>query len=258
MAPKRTIDLNADVGEAADAAGAEVERALLGLVTTVHIACGGHTGDEATMAATVAAALEHAVRVGAHPSYPDGDGFGRRPMEIDRGELRAVARASSCGPSTVSAGPPAPPIASVKAHGALYAEVAKGGAIYETLRDVVRDGWGDGTDAGAAVGVPRHGDGPARRGAGVRGGVLRPGLPPRREPGRARHGRRGADRSRGGGRAGAEPGPRRGGGPRRQRADAVGGHAVRPLRLPGAVAIATAVRQAMADAGIDVVAPAHA
>jgi UPF0271 protein len=86
---KRTIDLNADVGEAGDAAGVEVERALLGLVTTVHIACGGHAGDEASMAATVAAALEQSVRVGAHPSYPDVEGFGRRPMDIDRDELRS-------------------------------------------------------------------------------------------------------------------------------------------------------------------------
>ena len=88
MLTKRSIDLNADVGEAADAAGLETERALLSLVTTAYVACGGHAGDEATMAATVAAALEHSVRIGANPSYPDGEGFWRRPLEIDRGELR--------------------------------------------------------------------------------------------------------------------------------------------------------------------------
>ena len=143
MAPKRTIDLNADVGEASDAAGIETERALLGLVTTAHVACGGHFGDEATMAATVAAALEHSVRIGAHPSYPDADGFGRRPMEIDRddlgdslrGQLQSLAKICRAAGTSIE---------SVKPHGALYEEVAKGGAIYETLRDVVRECCGDG------------------------------------------------------------------------------------------------------------------
>ena len=163
---KRTIDLNADVGEAADAAGVEVERALLGLVTTAHVACGGHAGDDASMAATVAAALERSVRVGAHPSYPDGDGFGRRPLEIDRDQLRSslceqiralerICRAAGTA------------IESVKAHGALYVEVAQGGAIYETLRDAVRDSCGEARHAGAPVGLPRHGHDVARRDLGV-------------------------------------------------------------------------------------------
>ena len=84
------------MGEATDAAGMEVERTLLGLVTSVHVACGGHAGDDDSMKATVGAALEHAVRVGAHPSYPDRAGFGRSPMAIDRDELggRCPAR---CG-----------------------------------------------------------------------------------------------------------------------------------------------------------------
>ena len=88
MSPSRTVDLNADVGEATDPVGLAVERGLLGLVTTAHVACGGHAGDEATMTATVGAALECGVRVGAHPSYPDVEGFGRRLMDIDRDELR--------------------------------------------------------------------------------------------------------------------------------------------------------------------------
>ena len=87
--PHRTIDLNADVGEATDVAGLAVERTLMGLVTSVHVACGGHAGDDDTMQATVAAALEHDVGVGAHPSYPDRAGFGRQPMDIDRAELGA-------------------------------------------------------------------------------------------------------------------------------------------------------------------------
>jgi UPF0271 protein len=136
VSPSRTIDLNADLGEATDPDGVEVERSLLGLVTTAHVACGGHAGNADTMTATVRAALEHGVRVGAHPSYPDTEGFGRRPMDIDRDELARTlseqlrALAGVCAEAGTQ-------IASVKAHGALYGEVAKGGAIYLVLRAVM-------------------------------------------------------------------------------------------------------------------------
>jgi 5-oxoprolinase (ATP-hydrolysing) subunit A len=136
--PARAIDLNADIGEATDEAGIARERALLGLVTSANVACGGHAGDEATMTATVAVALEFGVRVGAHPSYPDREGFGRVPMTMERAELgsslaeqlRSLGRVCRAAGTTLE---------SVKPHGALYEEVAKGGAVYETLRDAVRD-----------------------------------------------------------------------------------------------------------------------
>lgn len=138
MSPSRKIDLNTDVGEATDPDGLEAERGLLDLVTTAHVACGGHAGDGDTMAATVEAALERGVRVGAHPSYPDVDGFGRRPMDIDRdvlgralsGQLRELVTVCATAGTT---------LASVKPHGALYGEVAKGGAIYLLLRAVMAD-----------------------------------------------------------------------------------------------------------------------
>ena len=142
MTPNRTIDLNADVGEATDAAGVEVERTLLGLVSSVHVACGGHAGDDDSMTATVATALSRGVRVGAHPSYPDRAGFGRQPMQVDRAELGAslseqvLALERICRAAGTT-------VASVKAHGALYEEVAKGGAVYETFRDAVRGSVGE-------------------------------------------------------------------------------------------------------------------
>jgi UPF0271 protein len=257
VARKRTIDLNADVGEARDAAGVEVERALLGLVTTVHIACGGHAGDETTMAATVAAALEHSVRVGAHPSYPDGEGFGRRPMEIDRDELRATQHEQLHALDRVCAAA-GTAFESVKAHGALYAEVAKGGAIYETLRDVVRDGWGDspqlvlpsGCRAVAMAlrdGVPASEEGfcdRAYRGdgslvdRGTTGAVL---TDPKEAAAQALSLARGA--------VVASDGT-----VLTRWVDTLCVHS----DSEGAVAMVTAVRRAMADSGIDVVAPAHA
>jgi 5-oxoprolinase (ATP-hydrolysing) subunit A len=133
---KRSIDLNADVGEATDEPGIATERALMSLVTTANVACGGHAGDEASMTATVAAAVEHGVQVGAHPSYPDREGFGRNPMDIDRMALRAslVDQLGALEEVCRAAGAP---MGSVKAHGAMYEEVAKGGAIYQVLRDAM-------------------------------------------------------------------------------------------------------------------------
>ena len=72
----RTIDLNADVGEGFD------DAALVPLLSSVNVAAGGHAGDDASIARTVALARAHGVAVGAHPSYPDREGFGRRPMEL--------------------------------------------------------------------------------------------------------------------------------------------------------------------------------
>jgi 5-oxoprolinase (ATP-hydrolysing) subunit A len=144
VTPLRFIDLNADVGEATDEASRDVERELLGLITSAHIACGGHAGDEDSMAATVADALERSVRVGAHPGYPDRAGFGRRPVDIDRNalglslaeQLRSLERVARAAGARVE---------SVKAHGALYEEVAKGGAVYETMRDAMRETCAPGT-----------------------------------------------------------------------------------------------------------------
>ena len=153
MSPSRTIDLNADVGEATEPDGVEAERRLLGLVTSAHVACGGHAGDEATMTATVGAALEHGVRVGAHPSYPDTEGFGRRPMDIDRDELRRSLRSQMRALAAVCA-KAGTEIGSVKPHGALYGEVAKGGAIYLVLRAVMADECPGGTTLVLPSGCP--------------------------------------------------------------------------------------------------------
>lgn len=75
----RRIDLNADVGEGLPA---DQERALLEAVTSASIACGFHAGDAATMRSTLAVARELGIRVGAHPSYPDRDSFGRASVRM--------------------------------------------------------------------------------------------------------------------------------------------------------------------------------
>lgn len=257
MSPNRTIDLNADVGEACDPEGIEVERALLGLVTSAHVACGGHAGDDASMASTVAAALDHSVRVGAHPSYPDREGFGRRPMVMEREDLRRALRSQldALGRVCRAAGTT---IASVKPHGALYEEVAKGGAVYEAFRDAVRDsGRGDATlvlpsgcRAMAMVlrdGMTAYEEGFCDRAYRADGGLVDRARPdavlddPAAAAAQALSLARGA--------AVADDGS-----VLTLWVDTLCTHG----DSPGAVAIVQAVRQALADSGIDVAAPARA
>ena len=257
MTPNRTIDLNADVGEATDAAGVEVERTLLGLVSSVHVACGGHAGDDDSMTATVATALSRGVRVGAHPSYPDRAGFGRQPMQVDRAELGASLSEQVLALDRIcrAAGTT---VASVKAHGALYEEVAKGGAVYETFRDSVRGSVGESValvlPSGCRALAMVLRDGMTAREEGFCDRAYRPdgGLVGRTEPGAV-----GAVPS-----AAAAQALSLARGAVVARDGSVLTLWVDTLCIhgdsPGAVAIATAVRTALADVGINVVAPARA
>ncbi len=83
----RTIDLNCDLGECNDAAGVANDLALLDIVTSANIACGGHAGDERSMERTVVEALRRGVALGAHPGYPDRANFGRVACAMDKQAL---------------------------------------------------------------------------------------------------------------------------------------------------------------------------
>lgn len=77
-----TIDLNADIGEQMSPEGTASEHAIMDFVTSVSIACGGHAGDEASMRDRVKLAKAKDVTIGAHPSFPDRKGFGRRKLQL--------------------------------------------------------------------------------------------------------------------------------------------------------------------------------
>ncbi|WP_298913129.1 5-oxoprolinase subunit PxpA [uncultured Algimonas sp.] len=79
----KTIDLNADIGEADTPEWAAAEAAILRHISSANIACGGHAGDDETMRRTVRGALENGVAIGAHPAYPDRENFGRRSLVLD-------------------------------------------------------------------------------------------------------------------------------------------------------------------------------
>jgi UPF0271 protein len=84
----RRIDLVADLGEGFGAYRMGDDEALLEIVTSANVACGFHAGDPRTMDATVAACVARGVAVGAHPSFPDLAGFGRRAMDLTADEVR--------------------------------------------------------------------------------------------------------------------------------------------------------------------------
>lgn len=77
------IDLNADLGE-----GAPHDRELLAIVSSANISCGVHAGDADSIANTIRLARAHCVRIGAHPSFPDRENFGRKTMQMPTPSLR--------------------------------------------------------------------------------------------------------------------------------------------------------------------------
>jgi UPF0271 protein len=151
---RHTIDLNADVGEATDEDGIAVERALLAFVSTVHVACGGHAGDERSMGDTVRAALAAGVGVGAHPSYPDREGFGRRPMVALAAEDLRASLAEQIGSLVAVAASLGTQVRSVKPHGALYAQVGQGGTRCAALLDAIAQRCPAGTPVVLPAGSP--------------------------------------------------------------------------------------------------------
>ena len=180
------IFLNVDLGELPG----EPEE-LYAAAQAANIACGGHAGDEASMARAVAACRRHGTRLGAHPSYPDREGFGRNVLGIAPTALLEAVR-GQCARLKVHAGAAGLAVAHVKPHGALYhaadqeatvAEALLEGAI-QAVGGVLVIGPGGGALEAAAR---RRGLAYAREGFADRGRRRRPGgrwqLIPRGEPG---------------------------------------------------------------------------
>ncbi len=84
------LNLNADLGESFGPWEMGSDDAMLRVVNSANVACGFHAGDPLVMFNTVALAKEFGVSIGAHPGYPDLQGFGRRRMDIPLGELEAM------------------------------------------------------------------------------------------------------------------------------------------------------------------------
>lgn len=122
-----SIDINSDLGE-----GAGTDAAIMPLVTSANIACGGHAGNENTMRTTVELAMRHKVAVGAHPGYPDRERFGRVPMDIPARELTESVRRQLDSLIGI-AGRLGVRVTHVKAHGALYNQAERDAAIARSI-----------------------------------------------------------------------------------------------------------------------------
>jgi UPF0271 protein len=136
------VDLNSDMGESYGVYSIGVDDEILRWVTSANVACGWHGGDPQVMRRTVQQAKALGVRVGAHPSYPDLLGFGRRPMQITRQEARDYllyqigALRAFCEALGVQ-------LQHVKPHGAIYNVAVKDRELSLGIAEAVREAGGD-------------------------------------------------------------------------------------------------------------------
>ncbi len=130
-----TIDLNADLGEDESPEGTARDIAIMDIVSSCNIACGGHAGSPASMRTMLSAARNRSIAPGAHPSYPDREGFGRQSMDISLEELEAClaiqlqdiqAMAEQVGVA----------LTHLKPHGALYNDAQDDPALSGLLIDM--------------------------------------------------------------------------------------------------------------------------
>lgn len=113
------IDLNADLGEDDSPEGIARDIAIMDIVSSCNIACGGHAGSPATMRTMLMAAKSKRIAPGAHPSYPDRSNFGRQSMDISLEELEASLTSQVLEITTI-AEQVGVPLTHLKPHGALY------------------------------------------------------------------------------------------------------------------------------------------
>ena len=121
------VDLSADLGE-----GSPGEDRIWPLIRSANVACGGHYGDEQSMREAAERAREHGVRLGAHPSYPDRENFGRKSLSMPADELRASLVAQ------ISALRAFGEVRHVKPHGALYNDAHKDRALAAVIVEAMR------------------------------------------------------------------------------------------------------------------------
>lgn len=129
----KTIDLNCDLGE-----GMNNDAQIIPLISSANIACGFHAGDESIMKRIVEYCIRYNVAIGAHPSWPDKENFGRTEMQSSSTELYdwITEQLSILNNITRSLGAT---IHHVKPHGALYNQSAKDPSIAATIAKAVKD-----------------------------------------------------------------------------------------------------------------------
>ena len=125
------MKLNADVGE-----GVGDDESLFRWIEMANVACGAHAGGPGEMAEAVDLAMSYGVAVGAHPGYPDREGFGRKSMELSSAELTGlvIEQVEALDAICYRAGTK---LQYVKPHGALYHDMMARQEVYEAMLQVV-------------------------------------------------------------------------------------------------------------------------
>jgi len=127
------IDLNADLGE-----GGPYDRELLGIVSSANISCGHHAGDADTIANSIRLAHAYGVRIGAHPSFPDRENFGRKAMQLPLPSLRnhLLYQLHALRGMVQTQGAQ---LTHIKPHGALYNQAMVDSKLAEDLALILRE-----------------------------------------------------------------------------------------------------------------------
>jgi len=130
------VDLNGDVGEASSDGPAGQDPVLMPHITSANVACGFHAGDPGMMRATVALAREHGVAVGAHPGFPDPEGFGRRELTFSPSDVEDFV-AYQVGALAAIAAAQGVRLQHVKPHGALFNMAVRDPALADAIARAV-------------------------------------------------------------------------------------------------------------------------
>lgn len=127
------VDLNCDMGE-----GSGNDAAIMPFISSANIACGYHAGNEATMQETVSLAMQHNVAIGAHPSYPDRDNFGRIAMNLSAQQIYSVVLEQIQSLNKIAQEQGAQ-LHHIKPHGALYNRAAIDRETADAIVNAVAD-----------------------------------------------------------------------------------------------------------------------
>lgn len=128
----KCLDLNCDLGESYGLRSHNVDHEIMAYISSCNIACGFHSGDPLTIEQTIALAISNNVSIGAHPSFPDLQGFGRRDMNIPSDELKAIVKYQIAALKGMVEAQNAK-LNHVKPHGALYNMAANESNIAEAI-----------------------------------------------------------------------------------------------------------------------------
>lgn len=132
----KTIDLNCDMGESYGIWRLGRDAEIMPFVSSINIACGFHAGDPSVIRRTIESAIEHKVAIGAHPSFPDLQGFGRREMNLCENEIFDIVLYQISAVKGICEALDTK-LHHVKPHGALYNQATKSSPIAKAIAKAV-------------------------------------------------------------------------------------------------------------------------